>query len=277
MQRFSQSLELLGRSYWAIAMAAMFSWPGPLAAQQADYDPEWFDCLELRRDGSFLAYWDAFIMDFTCEGRVCVNREQRTSDGGDVSEVFRHIEFETGRNRFTLTTSVWQQNSEVPESITSRTRSMIGCFTMEPDDELWTIDLGEAIYEGDEIHSNNSIGDYRADYFYAPTRLLGDWSDATMIEFEKMSSGGNYMSAYFEDIYGDVVLKNGSMRATYAIPQHHTGEWRTFSIALDDPGWRLQGGATSIADVLENVTVFQIRSEYASGPDASAIRNIVIR
>lgn len=154
---------------------------------------------------------------------------------------------------------------------------MVGCFTMEPDEELWTIDLGEARYEGEEVHSDNRIGDYRADYFYAPTRLLGDWSNVTMIEFEKMSSGGNYMSAYFEDIYGDVVLRNGSMRATYEIPEHHTGEWRAFRIPLDDPGWRLQGGASSITDVLENVTAFQIRSEYASGRDVSAIRNVVIR
>ncbi len=67
------------------------------------------------------------------------------------------------------------------------------------------------------------------------------------------------------------------MRATFEIPQHHIGEWRAFSISLDDPGWRLEGGATSIADVLQNVTAFQIRAEIASGPDASAIRTVVIR
>ena len=181
----------------ACALVALVSWPVSLTAQQTDFDPEWFDCLELRRDGSFLVYWDRFVMEFACARNVCVNREQRTKDGR-VAENFRHMYLEASRVRFTITTSVWPEDSETPESLTSRRRALVGCFTMQPDNELWTIDLGEARYEGDEIHSDNRVGDYRADYFYAPTRLLGDWSNVTMIEFEKASSGGRYMPAFFE-------------------------------------------------------------------------------
>ena len=276
MKKVGQLFASAMRGLCASLVASSLLSPGPAMAQQTDFDPEWFDCLELRRDGSFLVYWERFVMNFTCQKSSCVNRGQVTDADGLTSEVFRHIYLPKDRKSFVLTTSVWKEGNETPESVTSRTRFMVGCFTMTPDEELWTIDLGEARYEGNEVHSDNKIGDYRADYFYAPKRLLGDWLNVTAIEFDKMSSGGSYMSAYFEDIYGDVVLKNGSMRATYEIPEHHTGEWRRFRVDFDDPSWRLQGGATSIDDILENVSVFQIRSEYASGPDESAIRNVVI-
>jgi hypothetical protein len=215
-------------------------------------------------------------MDFSCAEKSCVNHERSKDGNGVVSDIFRHIYFPDGGKKFYLTTSVWKEGSETPDYLKTRTRTMVGCFTMVPDEERWTQDLGTARYEGGEIHGDNKIGDYRADYFYAPTRLLGDWSAATAITFEKKSSGGSYLSAYFEDIYGDVVLKNGSMRATFEIPEHHTGDWRGFRVPLDGNGWVLKGGAKSIADVLQNVTVFQIRAEYGMGADQSAIRNVVV-
>lgn len=92
MQGDIQWLAISKYVAWVCAIAAVLSWPNALDAQQIDYDPERFDCLELRRDGSFLVYWDRFVMNFTCTGASCVNHEQRTDENGSVSEIFRHID-----------------------------------------------------------------------------------------------------------------------------------------------------------------------------------------
>jgi hypothetical protein len=269
------------RSLLACLLAIIVLLPGTSTSQEAEYDPEWFDCFGIRRDGSLLLHWEgsglgAVLTEFSCIGESCVNREEFTANDGTASVGFWHLYFPEGTQRYISTQTRWTKNSGPPESHRVDDLPLRGCFTMTLDSELWIQDLVEARYEGNEVHADNRVGNYRADYFYAPTRLLGDWSDATLIVFEKKSSGGRYFGGYYGKTYGDVVLKNGSMRASYEIPEHHTGEWQEFRVPLDGDGWRLWGGATSVADVLENVTVFQIRAEYASGVDTAAIRNVVI-
>ena len=263
-------------------LAAVTAWPGTLNAQQSEFDPLSFDCMGIRREGGLLELLEGLgspsftLTKFSCIARSCVHHDRIAGEDGTDSELFRHIYLLEGDREYISTLTVWGPDSVTPEMHRSRTYTLHNCFSISPDPELWTLDMGTIRYEDGEVHAT-PLQNYRVGYYYAPKRLLGDWSDATAIIFEKKCSGGyGYLPAYFEEIHGDVALRNGSMRASYEIPEHCTGEWREFRAPLDGPGWKLEGGAISLADVLENVTAFQIRAEYEKGADTSAIRNVRI-
>ena len=258
--------------------------PNASEAQETDLDYRSFDCAGfMRRDGNLLELGERVsgewvFRDFSCVARSCVHHRREETEGGVESDIFHQIYFLGESLRYVSTRSIWGPESNTPTSHKTLTVNPNSCFTRVPDEDLWKLDTGTIRYENGEVHAEPRSGDYRVDYFYAPMRLLGDWSNVATITFEKKSSGGlRYLPAYLEDIYGDVVLRSGSMRASYEIPAHHTGEWRVFEVPVDGPGWRLKGGATSVADILTNVTGFQIRAQYGPGKNTSAIRNVAIK
>lgn len=137
--------------------------------------------------------------------------------------------------------------------------------------EGWAIDNGKIWFEGPEIHAIPA-SDGGPNFFIAPPRFLGDWSEYQEIVFDKKSSGGAY------SISETIILRNGNMRASLLnIPKHHTGEWLTFHVTFDADSWVLAGGANSLMDVLANVTSFEILAEYAKGKDQTAIRNVELK
>lgn len=266
---------------WSAAVTLMLTFSSAATqAQEAGFDLLSFDCANIvRREGSMLEVgYGRRPYVFTCKGPSCVHRNLTIDDDGNASEFLWYVFFPEDGQDFISTRLFWQSDDETPSRHQSRIATLKDCFSITADPERWIIDRGTVAYEGVEIHATPRSGDYRADYLYAPTRLLGDWSEASAIVFEKRSFGGQYLPAYHEDIYGDIVLRNGPMRASFEIPKHHTGEWRTFRVPLNDPGWRLEGGATSLEDILGNITRFQIRAEYGHGgvTDISAFRNIVV-
>lgn len=269
-----------GLSVSLLAAAVAFPWTSD--AQHLDFDPLSFDCMGIRREGGLLELLEGLgspsftLTKYSCIQQSCVHHSRIAAEDGTISDLFRQIYFLEDSRRYISTRTVWGPGSSTPEIHRSRTYTLHSCFTISPDPEFWTLDMGTIRHEGGEVHAT-PLQNYRVSYYHAPTRLLGDWSDATALVFEKKCGGGyEYMPAYFEEIHGDVALRNGSMRASYEIPEHCTGEWREFRMPLEDSMWKLEGGARSLADVLENVTAFQIRAEYEKGADISAIRNVVI-
>ena len=264
-----------------IAAASFLSWPAVSVAQEKGFDFERFQCSEIHREGKTLEFLGgATTTVFSCVERSCVNREQVKTADGTPSVVFRSIYIPPDQDKeYVFTQSVWRPNDETPERHFSSVLPFGICAKLKIalDDHRWTLDLGEIRYEGEEVHATPDAtpgSSKRPSYFFAPTHYHGDWSGFDAIVFEMESSGGSYLPAYYENILGDVVLENGNVVATYEIPKHHDGMWHTFRVPLDSPGWRLYGGATSIAEILKNVTNFKIRAEYGDGFDQSAIRNV---
>lgn len=272
MPKTCSSSALFTATIAAFAVVSGLALPSVAKAQEQVLDYRSFDCAGfLRRQGTLLELGERVsgewvFRDFSCVARSCVHHRRENTEDGVERDVFHQIYFLGEDLRYVSTRSIWGPEGGAPLSHRTLTVTPNSCFTRIPDEEQWKLDMGIIRYEAGEVHAIPRSGDYRVDYYYAPTRLLGDWSDATTLTFEKMSSGGlRYLPAYLEDIYGDVVLRNGSMRASYEIPVHHTGEWRVFEVPLDGTGWRLTGGATALADVLEDVTGFQIRAQYGPG------------
>ncbi|MDZ7800755.1 MAG: LCCL domain-containing protein [Trueperaceae bacterium] len=106
-------------------------------------------------------------------------------------------------------------------------------------------------------------------YFVAPTELLGDWSSLsslTLVLRHGPQYEGELFGPYEYDGVGDVVLANGAKTASYAFPRAPTRAWSPHDVSLvDATGWRLGGGATSLAEVLADVTSFAVRAEYLVG------------
>ncbi len=149
----------------------------------------------------------------------------------------------------------------------------------ELDTDGWTVDLGKlenfrsdgsygGIYRGYIGTSAPSEG--KTSYYIAPTKFHGDWRGYTRLDIDLFSSGGGY----YQD-KADIFLTNGNLTAGRFLPNRPPVDWEKFSIPLvDDGGWILGGGATSLNDVLSNVTDFQIRAEYGDGSDKSGLDNV---
>ena len=122
--------------------------------------------------------------------------------------------------------------------------------------------------EGDGYLYGAPANDGSTSYFIAPDVYHGDWRNYEELRLSLWSTDGEY---YFEDTHtswrGDIYLANGDMFAYTVLPRRPAATWDLFSISLTDPAvqWILGGGAGSLADVLENVTAFHVRSEYGRG------------
>ena len=80
---------------------------------------------------------------------------------------------------------------------------------------------------------------------------------------------GKDVGAYDYGGRGDIYLASGGKTASIAFPQQVGSDWTVEQVAFDAPGWKLGGGARSVAEVLGHLTDFHIRIEYLSG-DATA-------
>ena len=122
--------------------------------------------------------------------------------------------------------------------------------------------------EGDGYLYGAPANDGSTSYFIAPDVYHGDWRNYEELRLSLWSTDGEY---YFEDTHtswrGDIYLANGDMFAYTVLPRRPAATWDQFSISLTDPAvqWSFGGGAGSLADVLENVTAFHVRSEYGRG------------
>ena len=145
----------------------------------------------------------------------------------------------------------------------------------EPTGEIasWTMSFGRFEASDAEI-IGHAAGDGRTSYFLAPPSFQGDWRKFNRLRFDKKSWGGAYYPPTKHGADGDIVLESGEKRASIALSPHHTGDWRTYEIRLDDDGWRLSGGARSMEDVLANVTGLRIRAEYGEGTDHAGLRGV---
>ena len=139
----------------------------------------------------------------------------------------------------------------------------------------WRLNLGVEEHREGALHASPP-NEGLTSYFIAPDELLGDWTGRSTISFEKMSHGGDYYPPDSYGAFGDVVLRNGEMTAHFTIEQDHSGEWRLFTVPLEESGWVLSGGAQAVDDVLEQVTDFRIRAEYGVGTDYSALRSVFV-
>ncbi|MCK7575192.1 MAG: hypothetical protein MZV65_04395 [Chromatiales bacterium] len=138
----------------------------------------------------------------------------------------------------------------------------------------WSVDSGVAEATSGEIRTAPP-SDGRTSYYKAPASLLGDWSGFSRLSFEKKSSGGqSYANPDEYGADGDVVIDSPHGTARFDIESDHSGNWRTYRIPLSGDGWKLGGGARSLADVLANVTGLRIRAEYGVGEDESALRAV---
>ncbi|MDR9440586.1 MAG: laminin B domain-containing protein, partial [Halomonas sp.] len=143
---------------------------------------------------------------------------------------------------------------------------------LDGDMSHWSVSAAEFEASAAEITAKPG-GDGLTSYYVAPALARGDWSHVRALLLDKKSHGGSYY-AEGHGSEGDIVLEGPAGRATYALPQHHSGEWRHFEIPLNEPGWRLSQGAESLADVLRSVTALRIRAEYGAGTDVSGLRNV---
>lgn len=140
------------------------------------------------------------------------------------------------------------------------------------DMSAWTVDLGTPRATTAQIEVSPP-GEGQTSYYLAPGAFGGDWTGYGALVFEKKSWGGSYYGPDSYAAYGDVVVQSGAASARFDIPQDHSGEWRSYRVPLDGPGWTLSG-AGSLAAVLSNVTGLKIRAEYGAGTDYSALRSV---
>lgn len=138
----------------------------------------------------------------------------------------------------------------------------------------WSVDSDVVESTAGEI-STSPPSDGVTSYYRAPASLLGDWSGFSRLSFDKKSSGGrSYASPDEYGADGDVVIESPHGTARFDIEPDHSGNWRTYRIPLSGDGWKLGGGARSLAEVLTNVTGLRIRAEYGVGKDESALRAV---
>lgn len=119
-------------------------------------------------------------------------------------------------------------------------------------------------------------GENRTSYFVAPAAYHGDWREYNTLNFELWSSGGSYYTSGYS-MYGDVYLANGARTARLMLGSRPGSSWESFIVWLDESeAWTLGGGATSLEEVLFNVTDFQIRAEYGVGDDETGLDNVAL-
>ena len=139
----------------------------------------------------------------------------------------------------------------------------------------WELDFGKFRATSNEITSSPTA-DGKTSYYIAPSQFLGDLSSSRILTSEKTSWGGDYYGPDAYGAYGDIVIKSGNKTARYDIAKDHSGNWKTYAIPLIESSDWVVNGASSLNEILENVTEFKIRAEYGAGTDHSGLRNAEI-
>lgn len=151
------------------------------------------------------------------------------------------------------------------------------------DTEGWTLYLGSLRNPGSGGSGGGDNNGYlrtsppnddRTSYFVAPAKYHGDWRNYTELGVELWSYGGTYYSSGYS-MYGDIYIANDDKTAHLFLPRRPASTWDSFVVSLDDTGsWSFGGGATSLAEILSNVTDFQIRAEYGVWADHTGLDNV---
>ncbi|MBV2360595.1 hypothetical protein KUH32_12485 [Thalassococcus sp. CAU 1522] len=120
-------------------------------------------------------------------------------------------------------------------------------------------------------------GDGITGYLVAPPDLLGDWRGYGALRTTLVTGEGTSVDPYEYRGVGDVRLSNGAMTASAVYPRPVGPHWATHELSLtDDTRWRLGGGATSLADVLANVTRLELRAEFLEGDAQAGLAELVL-
>ena len=116
-------------------------------------------------------------------------------------------------------------------------------------------------------------GEGKTSYFVAPEKFTGDISEYKTLNFDIWRKGGNYFETGYSS-YGDIVIKNESKTAIiiFNSDTRPIDAWKSYSIEFDSNSWVLVG-ATSIGEILSNITSFEIRAEFATGTDYAGLDN----
>jgi hypothetical protein len=148
--------------------------------------------------------------------------------------------------------------------------------------ESWTYERGDLTREdsggvggeGDGYLHGEPNQENDTSYFVAPAKFLGSWMDYDALALSLQSAGGSYYDSG-RGYRGDVYLANGAMTARYGFGRRPAATWDRFTVPLDgSSGWTLGGGATSLEDVLGNVTAFHVRGEYGVGNDDASLDDV---
>lgn len=144
--------------------------------------------------------------------------------------------------------------------------------------EGWSANSGTlSTVNGSHMHVVTP-GDGRTGYLVAPASVAGDWRGVRAVEVNIRARQGRYFGAFEEDAIGDIVLYNGSMTAAAEFPQPVGTDWARMTVSVEDTRlWRLGGGASSVADVLRNVTAMRVRGEFMIGDTWADVNEIAIR
>ncbi len=117
--------------------------------------------------------------------------------------------------------------------------------------------------------------DGRTGYFIAPKSLAGDWSGYSGLRVVMTTGSGEYYEPYSYGGRGDIAISNGKMRASTAFDLPVGPGWNEHVVSFaDQTRWRLDGGASTLADVLAHVTGLAIRSEYLVGDAESGLAQL---
>ncbi|NES84092.1 MAG: hypothetical protein F6K10_23270 [Moorea sp. SIO2B7] len=113
----------------------------------------------------------------------------------------------------------------------------------------------------------------KVNYYKAPSSFDGDWRLYKELKISLKSSGGN--KPFFN--HPDIRIFNKKKSAEYFFRTRPEEEWETFLVPLEEnQGWKLKGGASSLQEVLKNITDFEIRAEYSSGYDKSGLDDVTL-
>lgn len=130
------------------------------------------------------------------------------------------------------------------------------------------------------ISSNNvRSGQIGIWYWSAPQRYLGkmDLAYNETLNFDLLIKGAATITGE-----PDLILENGDKRLVYDLPTSPTSTWKSFSVVLNENGWKkdnLNGAAVSdtlFKVVLANLTKLLIRGEWEQQDGLSGIDNIIL-
>ena len=106
-------------------------------------------------------------------------------------------------------------------------------------------------------------------YFIAPSKFLGNlsvYAGGTLAYDLKVIEG----SAYFSDV--DVIISSGANSVSWTSNINPVGGgWVTFQVQLNQAIF-----GSNLASILSNVTEFQIRGEFITGPELEGLDNVLL-
>ncbi len=140
----------------------------------------------------------------------------------------------------------------------------------------WQLKPGEIVWSSEEFITGSLLTDGITAYYISPNKFFANWMDYSILEIVIRSEGGKFYDSGY-GMTGDVFLSNGNFTAQINFGKRPDSAWDTFRINLkDNSNWQFGGGATSLSDILDNVTDFKIRAEYGVGEDTSELNRVAL-